>query len=244
MRYIVVASLLLSIPFAVQAQAQTEPAIPFLSVGVRGGLGSYVMSDVNVVIQEMNDLLLAADFDELTRFGSGPLGGGELRLRLLPYLALSMTMDYLYQSSGVELMVVGEEFLEVELFGSTAPITARVLYVAQNSSNPKIVYTAGGGLSYLLLGRYRETYPGESSGSSLLVERTADGNALGFQATAGIEYFAKPWLSVGGELLYRYAKISELTYNDTAEPVLMSSGEKMSLDFSGFNFLACIRFHL
>ncbi|KPJ61355.1 MAG: hypothetical protein AMJ46_01210 [Latescibacteria bacterium DG_63] len=244
MKYIVIASLLLSMPFAVQAQAQTEPAIPFLSGGVRGGLGSYVMSDINVVIQEINDVLLAADFDELDRFGSGPLGGGELRLRLLPYLALSMTVDYLYQSSRVELMIVGGEFLEVELVGSATPITARVLYVAKNSSNPNLVYTAGGGISYLWLGRYKETYPGEGTGSQLLLQRTADGDALGFQVLAGAEYFVRPWLSVGGELLYRYAKISEFTYNDNSEPVLMSNGESMSLDFSGFNVLACVRFHL
>jgi opacity protein-like surface antigen len=244
MKYAVIASLLLSIPFAVQAQAQTEPAIPFVSVGVRGGLGSYVMNDMNVIIQDINDLLLAQRFDELKRVGSGPLGGGELRLRMLPYLALSMTTDYLYQASKVELMIVGEEFLEVELVGSITPITARVLYIAKNAKNPNIVYNAGAGISYLWLGRYKETYPSDDGTGSLLTVRTADGNAMGFELTAGAEYFVKPWLSVGGELLYRYAKISEFIYNDNSEPVLMANGKDMSLDFSGFNVLACVRFHL
>ncbi len=244
MKYVVIASLLLSILFAAHAGAQSEPAIPLVSVGVRGGLGSYVLNDMNVLIQDINDLLLAARFDELKRVGSGPLGGGELRVRVRPYLALSMTTDYLYQASKVELMIVGEEFLEVELVGSMTPITARVLYVAKNSDNPNIVYNAGAGVSYLWLGRYRETYPAEEPGGELLTVRTADGDGIGFELTAGAEYFFRPWLSVGGELLYRYAKISKFSYNDNAEPVLMNNGRDMSLDFSGFNVLACVRFHL
>lgn len=244
MKYIVVAALLLAMPLAVRAQTETEPTIPFLSVGIRGGLGSYVMSDMNVAINEVNDQLLRDRYDELRTFSSGPLGGGELRVRVLPYLALSLSIDYLFESSKVDLEIVGEEFREVEIYGSTVPLTARVVYVAMNPGNPNLVYTVGGGLSYLWLGRLRTQ-------SAEIIDtyfpspfyRTADGDALGFQALGGVEYFFRPWLSVGGELLYRYAKISELTYNDNSQPVLMSNGEKISLDFSGFNIMACVRFH-
>jgi hypothetical protein len=245
MKYLVVAAFLLSIPFATLVQAQTEPAVPLLSVGVRGGVGNLVMSDMNIAINEVNDVLLDQRYDELNTFGSGPMGGGELRIRILPYLALSMTIEYLFESSSVDLEVVGEEFRELEIYCSTVPITARALYVARSSKDPKMVYVLGGGFSYLMLGRLRT-----QSAETINVHfpsaeyRTADGDGYGFQFFGGAEYFFRPWLSVGGELLYRHSKIGELTYNDNAELVTMSGGEKMTLDFSGFNFLACIRFHL
>ncbi|MFH0778337.1 MAG: hypothetical protein V2A71_06860 [Candidatus Eisenbacteria bacterium] len=242
MKYVAVALVLLSMPIAFQAQAETEQSVPPISIGVRGGFGSYVMSDANVLISDLNDLLVALRFDELSSFAGGPTGGAELRVRITPHIAASLTMDFLYEGSKVGLEVVGEEFKEVELWGSTVPITARVLYVAANPKNRKLVYSAGGGISYLWLGRLKAqaaeiipfTYP---------YYRTGDGDGIGFQASGGIEYFAKPWLSVGGELGYRYAKISEIKMNDTGEVALTMNGDKMSLDFSGFGVVACIRFH-
>jgi hypothetical protein len=237
MKYVVVASLLLSMLFVFQALAGAEPVIPLVSVGIRGGLGTYAMSDMNVTINEINDILAAAHFDELRTFGSGPNGGGELRIRILPHLALSASAEYLYESSSVDLERVGQQFERVELHASTVPITGRVLYVTSSPKNSRIVYTMGGGISYLWLCRLKTGIPSP-------YYRTADGNGFGFQAVSGVEYFALPWISVGGELMYRYANISELTYNDNGAPVLLSNGQKMSLDFSGINLTACIRFHL
>jgi hypothetical protein len=237
MKYVVVASLLLSTLVFFHALAEAQPAIPLISVGIRGGLSTYAMSDMNVVINEINDLLLALRFDELKTFGSGPNGGGELRIRIRPHIALSATAEYLYQSAGVDLERVGEQFQRVELHASTVPITGRVLYVVSNAKNPKLVYTMGGGISYLWLGRLKTGIPSP-------YYRTADGNGIGLQALGGVEYFVRPWASVGGELLYRHAKISELTYNDDGSPVLMSNGQKMRMDFSGVCFNACVRFHL
>jgi hypothetical protein len=238
MKYAVVASLLLTMLFVLQASAVAQPVIPLISAGIRGGVGTYAMSDVNVIINEINDVLVAARFDELGTFGTGANGGGELRVRIRPHLALSATAEYLYQSAGVDLERVGEQFQRVELHASTVPITGRVLYVVSNAKNPKLVYTMGGGISYLWLCRLKTGIPSPS------YVRTADGSGLGVQAVGGLEYFVLPWISVGGELLYRYAKISELTYNDNGEPVLMSNGQKLGLDFSGVNFSACVRFHL
>jgi|GEM_PF-3172234 len=245
MRYVVVALLLLSTLCGFQALATAQSTIPLISVGVRGGLSSYVMSDVNVAINSVNDVLLAERFDELNEFGSGPMGGGEIRIRVRPDIALSVTAEYLYESSKVGLEIVGQQFRELEIRASTVPITARVLYVASNAKNPKIVYTLGGGISYLWLGRLKTQ-------SSPTIEvyfpssylRTADGSGVGFEAAGGAEYFVRSRLSVGAELLYRYAKISELTYNDTGGPVLNESLKEINLDFSGISFNACIRFHL
>ena len=237
MRYVVAASLLFSMLLVFQASAEAQPAIPLISVGIRGGVSTYAMSDMNVIINEINDVLVAARFDELKTLGSGPSGGGELRIRIHPHLALSATAEYLYQSASVDLERVGEQFQRVELHASTVPITGRVLYVVSNAKNPKLVYTMGCGVSYLWLGRLKMGVPSP-------YYRTADGDGIGLQALGGVEYFVRPWASVGGELLYRHANISELTYNDDGTPVLMSNGQKMRMDFSGICFNACIRFHL
>jgi hypothetical protein len=242
MKHVVVASLLLTMLFVFQAPAVAQPVIPLISAGIRGGVGTYAMNDMNVIINEENDVLVAWRFDELKTFGSGAIGGGELRIRIRPHLALSATAEYLYQSASVDLERVGEQFLRAELHASTVPITGRVLYVVSNPKNPKLVYTMGGGVSYLWLCRLKTARP--SQPYSLLYPRTADGSGLGVQAVGGLEYFVLPWISVGGELLYRYAKISDLTYNDNGAPVLMSNGQKLGLDFSGVSFSACVRFHL
>jgi opacity protein-like surface antigen len=241
MKYVVVASLLLTMLFVLQALAVAQPVIPLISASIRGGVGTYAMSDINVGINETNDGLLAARFDELKTFGSGPNAGGELRVLIRPHLALSATAEYLYQSAGVDLERVGEKFMRVEVHASTVPITGRVLYVVSNSKNPKLVYTMGGGISYLWLGRLKFGVPDLLYGT---IYRTADGSGLGFQAVGGVEYFVLPWVSVGGELQYRYAKISELTDNFDGTPWLMSNGQKLTMDFSGVNFSACVRFHL
>jgi len=238
MKHVVVASLLLTMLFVFQAPAVAQPVIPLISAGIRGGVGTYAMNDMNVIINELNDELVAARFDELKTFGSGAIGGGELRIRIRPHLALSATAEYLYQSASVDLERVGEQFMRVELHASTVPITGRVLYVVSNPKNPKLVYTMGAGISYLWLCRLKTGIP------SPQYVRTADGSGLGVQAVGGLEYFVLPWISVGGELLYRYAKISELTYNDNGAPVLLSNGQKLGLDFSGVSFSACVRFHL
>ncbi|MCX5800504.1 MAG: hypothetical protein NTX17_03875 [Candidatus Eisenbacteria bacterium] len=245
MKYVVAASLLFSMLLSCQALAVAESVIPPISIGIRGGFSTYTMSDMNVAVNEVNDVLAPRNFDELNDFGSGPSGGGELRIRALPNIALSATIEYLYESTKVGLEIVGETFRELEIHASTVPVTGRVLYVVSNAKNPKLVYTVGAGISYLWLGRLKtesaETIPVYFPSPYL---RTADGDGIGLQASGGVEYFVRPWVSVGGELLYRHAKISELTYNDNGAPVLMSNGQKMSLDFSGICFNSCIRFHL
>lgn len=248
MRYLAVGFLFLAMICGFQALAAAQQAIPFVSVGFRGGLSSYVMSDVNVAINSVNDVLLAQRFDELNEFGSGPMGGGELRVRVRPHIAASVTIEYLYETSKVGLEIVGQQFRELEIHASTVPITARVLYVASNAKNPKIVYTLGGGLSYLSLGRLKtQSSPTINPTNQLFPSselRTADGTGVGFQAAGGAEYFVRPRLSVGAELLYRYAKITNLTYNDNGDRVLNDAGKKIDLDFSGISFSACIRLHL
>jgi len=229
-----------------QAPAEAQPAVPLISIGIRGGLSTYAMSDMNVAINDVNDALDAQRFDELKDFGSGPTGGGELRVRVRHNIAVSLTVDYLYETSKVGLEVVGQQFRELEIHASTMPITARLLYVTSNPKNSKLVYSMGGGISYLALGRLKTQsseiiVPSEHFPSPFL--RTADGKGMGFQALAGVEYFVRPWFSVGGELSYRRAKISEISYNDNGAPVLVGDQE-ISMDFSGVCFNSCLRFHL
>jgi hypothetical protein len=248
MKHLVVALILLALTVGSRAQA-AEPAIPLVSIGGRGGFAGYVMSDMNVAISNVNDVLTDPRnrFDELNKFGSGVTGGGDLRIRVLPHLALSFTIDYLYESAKVGLEVVGEEFREVDIHASTVPVTARVLYVVRNAERSGLVYTMGGGISYLWLGRLR-TQSSESIAEISIFPsaeyRTADGDGIGAQVMGGVDYFVKPWLSVGGELVYRYAKISELTYNDNGDTVVSADGNKLTLDFSGFNMLVCVRTHM
>jgi len=233
--------------FAPAAARAAEGTIPLVSLGVRGGMGSYVMGDMNVAVNEVNDILTDPRyrFDELEKFGNGPSGGAELRVRILPYLALSVTADYLFESSKVGLEVVGEEFKEIDVHASTVPVTVRVLYVVRNATKPKLFYTMGAGVSYLTLGRLRtESAPIIDLDFPRVEYATADGDGIGMQILGGAEYFVRPWLSVGGELLYRYARISELTYTNNGPPVLMNDGGKLSVDFSGFNVSACFRAHL
>ncbi len=246
MKYSAVAVALLALVLATGARAE-GPGVPLLSFGIRGGVGTYVMSDMNVAINDVNDIVTDPNnfYGEVALFGSGPIGGGEVRVRVLPQVAASVTVDYLFEASSLGLEAVGQEFEEIDLHASTVPITLRVLYVARNENRPNLVYTAGGGVSYLWLGRLRTQ-------SSQIVNvpfpetdyRTADGSGVGAQVVAGAEYFVRPWVSVGGELFYRYAKISELKYTHNDQPVRMSNGEKLSLDFSGFNASVCIRTHL
>jgi hypothetical protein len=248
MKHLAITLILLALTVGSRAQA-AEPAIPLVSIGGRGGFGSYVMSDMNVAISNVNDVLTDPRnrFDELNKFGSGVIGGGDLRIRVLPNLALSLTIDYVYESSKVGLEVVGEEFQEVDIYACTAPLTARVLYVVRNSERSGLVYTMGGGISYLWLGRLRTQSSEGIATISIFPSaeyRTADGDGIGAQVSGGVDYFIKPWLSVGGELVYRYAKISELTYNDNGDTVVLANGNKLSLDFSGFNMLACVRTHV
>ncbi len=240
-------ALLVLVLFAPATARAAEGTIPLLSLGVRGGMGSYVMSDMNVGVNEVNDILSDPRnrFDELEKFGNGPIGGAELRVRVLPYLALSVTTEYLFESSKVGLEVVGEEFREIDLHASTMPVTVRVMYVVRNATKPKLFYTMGAGVSYLTFGRLRtESAPIIDLGFPRVEYATADGSGVGAQFLGGAEYFVRPWLSVGGELLYRYAKISEMTYNDNDQTVLMNDGGKLSVDFSGFNVSACFRAHL
>ncbi len=240
-------ALLVLILFAPAAARAAEGTIPLLSLGVRGGMSSYVMGDMNVGVNEVNDILTDPRnrFDELGKFGNGPVGGAELRVRILPYLALSVTTEYLFESSKVGLEVVGEQFREIDIHASTVPVTARVLYVVRNATKPKLFYTMGVGVSYLALGRLRtDSAPIIDLNFPRVEYATADGNGIGVQFLGGAEYFVKPWLSVGGELMYRYAKISELTYNDNGQTVVMNDGGRLSIDFSGFNVSACFRAHL
>lgn len=233
--------------FAPTVALAAEGTIPLLSLGLRGGMGSYTMGDMNVEVNEINDVLSDPRnrFDELSTFGNGPIGSGELRVRILPYLAVSVTAEYLFESSKVGLEVVGERFREINIHASTMPVTFRVLYVVRNATKPKLFYTMGAGISYLTLGRLRtESAPIIDMNFPRVEYATADGSAVGMQALGGAEYFVKPWLSVGGEVLYRYAKISELTYNDNNQTVLMNDGRKLSVDFSGFSVSACFRAHL
>jgi len=233
--------------FAPAAARAAEGTIPLLSLGLRGGMGSYTMGDINVEVNEINDILSDPRnrFDELDKFGSGPIGGGELRVRVLPYLAVSLMTEYLFESSKVGLEVVGEEFREINIHASTMPVTLRVMYVVRNATKPKLFYTMGGGVSYLTLGRLRtESAPIIDLDFPRVEYATADGDGIGMQLFGGAEYFVRPWLSVGGEVLYRYARISELTYNDNDQTVLMNDGGKLSVDFSGFNVSACFRAHL
>jgi len=232
--------------FAPAAARAAEGTIPMLSLGLRGGMGSYTMGNMNVEVNEINDILTDPRnrFDEMDKFGSGPIGGGELRVRILPYLALSVTAEYLYEGSKVGLEVVGEQFREINVHASTVPVTVRVLYVVRNATKPKLFYTMGAGVSYLTLGRLRtESAPIIDLDFPRVEYATADGDGIGMQLIGGAEYFVKPWLSVGGEVLYRYAKLSELTYNDNGQTVLMNDGGKLSVDFSGFNVSACFRAH-
>ncbi|MBN1505043.1 MAG: outer membrane beta-barrel protein [Candidatus Eisenbacteria bacterium] len=233
--------------FAPAAARAAEGTIPLVSFGLRGGMASYTMGDMNVEVNDINDILTDPRnrFDELEKFGSGPVGGAELRVRVLPYLAVAVTTEYLFESSKVGLEVVGEEFREIDIHASTVPVTLRVMYVVRNATRPKLFYTMGAGVSYLTLGRLRsESAPIIDLDFPRVEYATADADGMGMQLFAGAEYFVKPWLSVGGELLYRYAKLSELTYNDNDQPVLMNDGSELAVDFSGFNVAACFRAHL
>ncbi len=204
------------------------------SIGGHLGYGFFAMDDVNKGIDEGNDELRAMGFYVLNseKFTGGFVGDFEIRYAFLEELMLGLGFGYIRSDADNEYSYRAQSIIlegEVSIF----PIFMNLYYYKYFKSGMNLY--GGAGFSYLAGGRLLFSSYGEES--------EAKGDGTGFQITGGLEYLTGNHLSIGAEIMYRYAVVPEI--RDTLDNAILvnSDGTKTTLDFSGLNFLGSIRIY-
>ncbi len=204
------------------------------SIGGHLGYGLFAMDDVNEGIEEGNEYLRSEGIYVVSpeKFRGGFVGDLEFRYAFLPELMLGVGFGYLRGDADNEYSYRAQSItLEGEV--SIFPIFMNLYYYKYFKSGVNLY--GGAGFSYLAGGRLLFSSYGEES--------EARGDGTGFQITGGLEYLTSSHLSIGAEIMYRYAVVPEI--RDTLDNAVLvnSDGTRTALDFSGVNFLGSIRIY-
>jgi hypothetical protein len=198
-------------------------------VGLFGNVGYslYDMKEFNQEVDFTNSLgILGSNLNPIT--GGTSLGGG-LEYGIAEFLLLGADVNFLNIGGGKS---EGSFFNSLAFTISTpamevGPFIRLVLPISD--------------LFNLSVAGEADWFRAMEQVQNQLVSRTFTGSTVGVKVMAGGEIFAAPWMSVGIDVGYRFAKVTELKDGDTV--LKNETGQNSELDYSGVFYQGGLRFY-
>lgn len=194
--------------------------------GVAGNAGYalYAMNNVNSDIDNVNNFVTSLGGSSLEKITGGLNVNASVFYGLTDYLLLGMEFGGLnayteneafpgelqsYYVSGLEFGVFGKAVFPVE---------------------ETFLWTLGLGLIGVTTSDAEYHLAGTGGGTLV---QTYKGTAAGVKIMGGGEWFLTPYMAVGAEIGYRYAKIEEVTDRDEIARWVNGDGSNFTIDYSG-----------
>lgn len=212
---------------AQSAEADTMPIAGKVILFGNAGYGYYQMNNLNDDLNAINDTgLLSTNFSKME---GGFNGGGGIEFGLLDFLTIGAEANYLVANTSAKLLGGLDD--KLDLPGLETGFMARLIAPFSDS----FIMSAGAGIDW-----YWTWWHSDAAG----LVNDFSGNNLGYKIKGGLEAFLAPGVvSLGADVGYRWAKITELKDSDGNTLLSATRDGNLEVDYSGLFILGTLRFY-